>query len=195
MRRSHVVRIASALAVLSAVLISACDDPTPSAPSRSDSIVEPPAPPPAVDLSRLIGVWDITVRLTEVSGRGCVADTMRSQTGEPNRYSLSLTQRANGNGLDVRLTSASGDYACTFPNPLVDSSSFTTYGRPGYFECDDTFRPFRCGDGTVRSLFSWGQDIAGQVSGPEISGTWDASWDDMAGGLVEAKSQFTGRRR
>jgi hypothetical protein len=121
---------------------------------------------------------------------------MRSQIGEPSRYSLSVTQRVPAsNSLEVKLTSASGDYACTFTNALVDSGGFTTYGQPGYFECDETYRSFRCGDGTTRNLFSWGQNIACRISGVEISGTWDADWDDMAGGGVEAKSQFTGRRR
>jgi hypothetical protein len=184
------------LAFLSAVLVSACDDATPSAPSSAARIVGSPAPPPpAVDLSGLVGVWDITVRLTEVSGRGCVGDTMRSQIGEPAPYSLTLTRRANGNSLDVRLVSAAGDYACNFTTVPEDSGGFSTYDEVGYFDCDETFRPFRCGDGTARSLFSWGQNIAGRVSGTEISGTWDADWDDMAGDGVGTKSQFTGRRR
>jgi hypothetical protein len=134
--------------------------------------------------------------VTPGSGRtGCVAETMQSRIGVPNSYSLSITERGR-----VTLTSASGDYSCSF-TPSVDSSGFTTYGVGGTFTCKDAVRPFRCDDGTMHRLFSWGQDISGRVSGTEISGTWDANWEDMGSGLslgsplsLNTKAEFTGKR-
>jgi hypothetical protein len=134
-------------------------------------------------------VWNVTVRLTTVNGRGCVAETMQSQIGVATAYSLSITDKG-----EVTLASASGDYACTF-TPVADNGGFTTYGVHGYFDCKDLFRPFRCDDGTEHSLFSWGQNISGHVSGTQISGAWDADWEDMASGSGAAvKAQFTGTR-
>ena len=193
--------------VLSAVLVaaligSACGGGGPTAPTRTSSAVtpaqpQPPAPspaPPAPDLSRLVGTWNVTVRLTAVtagSSSSCVGETMRSQIGAPNAYSLQFTTDER---VSVMLTSASGDYACTFA-PTADSNSFTTYDVPGYFTCRDETLAFRCDNGTMRHLFPWGQNISGRVSGREITGTWDASWEDMStGAMVETKAEFTGRR-
>lgn len=175
--------------VLVAVLASACDGHSPSAPS--------PAPSPAPDLSRLLGLWNITVRLTAASGGGCVGETMQSQVGMPKSYSLLIAQ--NVTKVDVTLTSASGDYACTFTGGSADSSGFSFGPSEGYYSCErgDLIRGFRCANGMLRDIVSLGQNLFGRVSGTEISGTWDVSWvllsDDGPG--VETRAQFTGRRQ
>ena len=116
---------------------------------------------------------------------------MRSQIGVPADYSLSITQKHN---LEVTLRSASGDRACTF-TPLADSTGFTTYGQGGYYTCEAWSLNFRCTDGTLHGMFSYGEDISGRLSGTEMSGTWDAAWfEDSFGMAVEMKAQFTGTR-
>ncbi len=136
-------------------------------------------------------MWNLTVRLTAVSGDGCVADTLRSRIGVPAGYSLLITQKPN---LNVTLRSASGDYACTF-TPVADSTGFSTYGQGGYYTCENMPVPFRCPDGTLHGVFSYGEDISGRLSGTEMSGTWDASWfDDLGFAGVEMKAKFTGNR-
>lgn len=191
--------------LLAAVLVSACDSfrspSTPSrAPSRAPSPTPSPTPSPAPDLSHLVGVWNLTLRLTDVTGGGCVADTMPSQIGVPNRYSLSVTQ--TGGTVDVTLTSASGDYSSTFTNVFADSSGFTTLGRrDSCLTCllgVEVLRDFRCSDGTLNDLISWSQDISARVSGTEISGQWSAAFSDgpplLGTTWVETKAEFTGSR-
>jgi hypothetical protein len=134
-------------------------------------------------------VWNVTIHLSAVSGSGCVADTMRSQIGVPSAYSLSITQT----GL-VTLRSAAGEYACTF-RPLFDSSGFTTYGQGGFYSCEQTFLDFRCSNGTLHSIFTFGEDISGRVSGTEMTGSWDAFWvEGMNDSGIETKAQFTAAR-
>lgn len=124
-----------------------------------------------------------------------MAEAMQSQVGVPHSYSLAIVQ--NGySSLKVTLKSASGNRACTF-TPVVDGTGFTTYGKPGYYTCEDWYLDFRCGDGTLHSIFTIGEDISGHVSGNEISGAWGASWfdgwDDLTGVGMEA--QFSGVRQ
>ena len=183
-------KLAPVAAVLvCAVLLPACGGENPSAPSSTSSVESPPTPSGS-DVSQLLGTWNVTVRLTSVTGSGCVADTMRSQIGTPNPYSLLITPRS------VTLKSASGDRACTY-SPRMDSSGFTTYEQGGYYTCEQFFIDFTCGDGTHHRIFTFGEDIAARVSGEEISGTWDAYWfagmDDYVG--FDMKAQFTGTRR
>lgn len=185
--------VASCSVLLAALLAWGCGDRNPSAPSPTPSpVASTPAPAPVPDISRLLGVWNITVRLTAVNGKGCVADTMRSQIGVPGRYSLSITQR---DSLQVTLKSASQDYACTF-TPSADSGGFTTYGQGGYYTCEHPLLEYHCNDGTAHTIFSFGEDISGRLTGSEMSGVWDAVWferDDTYG--VEMKAQFTGSRQ
>lgn len=193
-RRSMVFTVV----LLPAVLLMACGDGTATAPSPVSSVAVPAAPPPppssVLDLSQFVGVWDITVRLTDVTGNGCVADGMRSQMGAPAPYSLAITQNGS-NSLAVTLRSASGDRACTFA-PKADSGGFTTYGQGGYYTCENWYLEFRCDDGLHR-IFSIGEDIGGRVAGGEMSGTWSAhwfdGWDDYRG--IGTTAQFNGRRR
>ena len=183
-----------ATALLSVVLLSTCGGDSPSAPSSPSQPppVDSPAPP-APDLSQLIGVWNVSVRLTNISGGGCVAETMRPQIGVPTPYVLSIAQK--GGGATVTLKSASGDRACAF-TPSVDSSSFTTYGQGGYYTCEPAVLNFRCSDGTRHAILSLGEDISGRVSGNEINGTWDASWTEMPDApFVDTKAEFTGSRQ
>ena len=67
--------IVAPLILLSAVLVSACDHPGPTAPSPTPSPAPAPTPVPVTDL------WNITARLTSVSGGECVGETIRSQIG------------------------------------------------------------------------------------------------------------------
>ncbi len=171
-----------------------CADEPVSAPSPVPSAaVSSPAPSPGQDFSALVGVWHVMVRVTEVTGTGCVADTMRSQSGVVKPYSLSIAQM--GSTLKATLTSASGDRACTF-TPVPDGSGFTTFGKGGRYSCADWYVPFRCQDETSHSIFTIGENISGHVTGNQITGAWHASWydgwDDYAG--VEMKAEFTGSR-
>ena len=133
------------------------------------------------------------MRITEVTGTGCVAETMRSQIGAPRNYSLSIRQMEST--LKVTLTSVSGDRACTFA-PITDGSGFTTFEKGGYYTCAEWYMPFRCQDETLHSIFTIGENISGHLSGDRITGAWHASWfdgwDDYTG--VEMKAEFTGSR-
>jgi hypothetical protein len=186
--------------LLAAVLVSACDSfRSPSTPSPAPSPTPSPTPSPAPDLSHLVGVWNLTLRLTDVKGDGCVATTMSSQIGVPNRYSLSVIQ--TGGTVDATLRSASGDYLCTFTNVFADSSGFTTLGRrDSCLTClwAVVLRDFRCSNGTLNDLISWSQDISARVSGTEISGQWSAGFSDgpplLGTTFAETKAEFTGSR-
>lgn len=181
------------LAVVFGLLVGAvaCNE-APTQPSQTQ--IQTPTPPtPTSGLSQFAGVWNVTLRLTDVKvlggDGGCVADTMQSQIGVPNQYSLSITNK------DVTLTNASGEYACTFP-PTADTSGFTTEGVQGYFTCRSLPQTFHCDNGTAYSLIPIAQDITGRVSGTEISGTWDADWISRTSlpGTVMTKAQFTGSK-
>ena len=185
--------------VFAAVLGFGCSDNSPSAPTPITSpvtVTPPPAPPsPTPAVSPLVGIWHLTVRVTEVNGTGCVADTMRSQIGARASYSLSVTQKDST--MTVTLKSSSGEYACTF-TPVADSSTngFTTFGQGGFYTCEHFLLPFRCSDGTPHTIFSFGEDISGRPSGTGMTGAWQAVWfdgfDDYSG--VDMKAEFTGIR-
>jgi hypothetical protein len=184
--------------VVSALLVSACDNHGPTAPSS------PSAQSPPVSTPGTTQVWNITVRLVTADGGECVGETMRSsQMGMPKSYSLSTTSK--GGELNVTLRSASGDYACTFP-AKAEGDGFTTFGVPGWMSCETAkvLRGFVCDNGTVRDLSRLGENISGHVSGNQISGEWGVSWavmvaggrddstDDIAG--LEAMYQYAGSR-
>ena len=187
--------IVAPLILLSAVLVSACDHPGPTAPSSTPSPAPAPTPVPVTDL------WNITARLTAVSGGECVGETMQSQIGIPKSHSLSVTR--TGSNVEATLKSASGDYACTFTGGNGDASGFT-FGQIGYFSCAVGFqvRGFLCGSGERRDMLTLGQDLSGRISGNEISGTWrvdrvvimgpDEPSVDIA--LLETTSDYTGGR-
>ena len=131
----------------------------------------------------------MTLRLTEVKGdSGCVAETMKSQLGVPSKYSLTITKSS------VTITNPSSDYACTFDAFKTDSSGFTTYGVQGYFACQNSTLAFRCSDGTTHNLFSVGQDLAGRLSGSEMSGTWDSEFVATGVGDVHISAEFKGSK-
>lgn len=177
--------------LLAAVLGSACSDDGPSAPSPAPSPGPSPAPPPAPDVSTLLGVWNLMVRVTAVSGSGCVADTMRSRIGVPERYSLSITQRDK---VEVTLRSASTGRACAF-TPFADRNGFSTYGQGGSYTCEPWFVNFQCTDGTQQSIFTFGENISGGLSGIEMTGRWDATWfERQSDSGVEMKAEYTGAR-
>jgi hypothetical protein len=183
--------VVTAVIVLSAVFLSACGNGTPTLPSQVLTPVPSSEPAPAPNFSPFVGVWNVALRLRDVAGTGCVAQSMRSQIGAPSAYSLSITE--NGS---VTLRSASGDLACTF-TPYVEGTSFTTYGHPGYYTCSQEKMHVGCGDGTTRSLVSFGQGISGRVTGDEISGRWSASWLDESDWHrgIDVNAEFTGSRQ
>jgi hypothetical protein len=81
--------------------------------------------------------------------------------------------------------------------PVFDGSGFTTHGKPGFYTCEHELLEFRCSDGTLHGILSFGEDISGRLSGTEMTGTWDAAWYEEvppSGYGVEAKAQFTGTR-
>lgn len=181
-------------ALLLAVLVSACDDRSPSAPSPP-----PPSPSPTPDLSPLLGVWNLTLRLQSVTGDGCAAEGMQSHIGVPNRYSLRVEQ-ASSSTVNVTLSSESGNCSCALTNVPADNSGFTTFGRHGRFvSCVGlVVRPdFRCSDGTL-DLISWGEDVSARVSGAEITGQWVAAFGDGPPYLetiwAETRAEFSGSR-
>ena len=182
-------RGAGVLALLSLVLLLACAGESPSGPSSTPPPTSTSPPPSGQDLSLLLGVWNIDLRMTEVTGNGCVADTMRSRRGAPASYSLSITPTT------VTLKSASSDRACTY-SPKMNSTSFTTYAQGGYYSCGQFFLDFTCSDGTHHQIFTIGEDVSGAVEGEQISGTWDAYWFDGMNDYVgfDMKAQFTGSR-
>ena len=179
--------VASCSVVLAAFFASGCRDRNPSAPSPNVLGVGS-----TTDIPQFLGMWNVTVRLTAVNGNGCVADTMRSQIGMPSRYSLSITQK---NSVLVTLKSTSQDHACTF-KPSADANGFTTYGVAGYYTCEPFVLSYVCTDGSSHNIYTVGEDISGQLTGSELSGTWDAVWfegDDPYG--VEMRAQFSGSRQ
>jgi hypothetical protein len=137
-----------------------------------------------------VGVWNLTLHVTEVEGEsGCIAEAMKSQLEVPSKSSLTITQSS------VTITNPSGDYACTFGSFQTDSGGFTTYGVRGYFTCQRPTLAVRCSDGSTHELFSMGQNIAGRISGTEISGTWGADFDYTRTGTGFAvTAEFKGSR-
>ena len=180
--------ILRAALLLLTVIACGCEGP-PTSPAGPNPLPQTQTTTPTFDLSPFVGVWNLTLRLTEVKGdSGCVAETMKSQLGVPSNYSLTITQ---GN---VTITNPSGDYACTFDSFKTDSSHFTTYGVQGYFACQNPTLAFRCSDGTTHNLFSVGQDLAGRLSGAEMSGTWVSNFVATGVGDVDISAEFKGSK-
>jgi hypothetical protein len=102
---------------------------------------------------------------------------MRSQIGVPKTYSLSISRYDTT--VDVTLKSMSGDYACTFTGGSGDKDRFSFGPSEGYFSCSvgGQLRRLECANGQQRDLFALGQNLFGRISGNEISGTWDVSWE------------------
>ena len=190
--------IVAPLVVLSAIALSGCGYESPIAPS-------PPGPPSTVAPPATVDTWNISVRLAGISGGECVGETMKSQIGVPNSYTLSIGP-AKDTRVDVTLRSTSGDYACAFPAIKAGDDGFTTFGVPGRMSCETSLvvRGFACTNGALRDMMRLGENISGRISGDQISGQWDVSWiimeaggdlggrDDIAG--LETTSQYTGVR-
>ncbi len=180
--------ILRAALLLLTVIACGCGGP-PTSPAGPNPLPQTQTTTPTFDLSPFVGVWNLTLRLTEVKGdSGCVAETMKSQLGVLSKYSLTITQSS------VTMTNPSGDYACTFDSFKTDSGGFTTYGVPGYFTCQSPTLAFRCSDGTTHDLFSLGQDVAGRLSGTEMSGTWGSSFVATGVGAVDISAEFKGSK-
>lgn len=183
------------IALVLAVVVTACtESPTWSSPPPDQRQGQGQAGTPTFDLSPFVGVWHLTLRVTNVEGGGgCVADTMKSQIGVPSDYSLTITDKR------VTITNPSGDYACTFSNFKTDSNSLTTFETTGYFTCERGTLPFRCNDGTTHELFSFAQDITARLSGTEISGVWGSDFEeliagDYSGNGAQIATEFKGSR-
>ena len=155
---------ASAIFV-SAVLALACGAVNPVAPTSPQPSGQPGSVPP------VISHWQLTARLMTVTGGECVGETLQSQIGVPEGYSLLVTQR--GDNVDATLTSASGDLSCTYTEGTGDGTGFA-FGVRGWFKCEpgQVVRNFPCGNGVLRDTESLGQTISAIISGTEISGTW-----------------------
>ena len=111
---------------------------------------------------------------------------MRSQIGMASPYSLVIGQTG-------AVTLKSKERACTF-TPVIDSTGFTTFGKGGTYNCDRFELDYRCGDGTVHSILTFGEDISGRLSGTELTGTWQAFWVEGYSGGIDMKAEFTGVR-
>lgn len=197
-------RIVNVVVVLSATVTLACSERagSPTAPSSLASTSSQPTV--QVSPAQPSEVWNITMRLETASGNECVAETMQSEIGVPKSYTLSVARKGEAT-VNVTLRSASGDYACTFP-AMAEPDGFTTVGVPGWLSCEapGLIRGFRCSDGTLRDLMSFGENISGRISGTEITGNWSVSWiviragGDLGGmddvGSVETVAQFNGRQ-
>ncbi len=187
------------LAVLAVVLAPACGQQSPSAPSSRTSSTVSAAPPtsssrgPALteDFSALLGVWNATIRVTEVKGSGCVVDAMRAQPPQP--YTLLITRKDSF--ANVTLKSETANRACTF-TPVADNSGFTTYGVKGTYTCEPWPLTLTCSDGTQHSISTFGEDISGQLSSSnQMTGSWDAYWlVDIYNGGFEMRAQLTASR-
>jgi hypothetical protein len=171
--------------LVATIFVFGCNEKTPTGPSALPSVT------PSSE-TRLIGAWNLTVRITETSGKGkqCVIESLRSEIDTHNQYSLALVQK--GDRAELTLASASGDYMCTFP-AVVDNSGFTE--GPGYYTCAREQRVLSC-DGTQHTLLTLGQGISGRFSGSEVSGNWSAFWVDVGDDEdeFEMKAQFTGSK-
>lgn len=77
--------ILRAALLLLTVIACGCVGP-PTSPASPDPLPQTPTTTPTFDLSPFVGVWNLTLRLTEVKGdSGCVAETMKSQLGVPSK--------------------------------------------------------------------------------------------------------------
>lgn len=184
--------VAALAIVVSAVIAVACGAVNPVTPSSPQPSVQPGSVP------RVSSRWQLTARLTTVTGGECVGEALQSQIGVPTRYSLLVTW--NGNNVDATLTSASGDLSCTYTGGTGDSTGFT-FGGNGWFKCEpgQVVRNFPCGNGVLRDTESLGQTISASISGTEISGIWRETravtlpgdlYNDV--GYLETTRQLTG---
>jgi len=184
--------------IVLAMFVTACGG-TPTAPSQTSTATSGTASPwtPLLqsnfDLSPVVGVWDVTLRLTEVKSldsAGCIYKTMQSQIGMPTEYVLTITEK------DVTLASGSGDYTSVFYADFkTESTGFTTVGARGFYTANTL--SFRCSDGTTHRIYTFGEDISGRLSGTMMAGEWKADWylGQEESWVGETTAEFTGRRR
>jgi len=179
-----------------AVLFAACvgagcssdSAPSPSAPSVSPA---PAQTTPAPLTEQLVGVWSLTMSVSEAAGAGCLAEAVRAQVGAASAYSLMILESGQ-----VTLKSSSDALSCVFVVKTDGEAGFTTHGENGFYQCTGEPRSYQCADGTEVRYISWGQDIDGRVSGSRLSGTWSAAWFEVGkdGPGVESEAQFSGTR-
>jgi hypothetical protein len=170
-----------------AILAMSCDN----TPIVSPSPVPAPAPAPPAPAD----VWNISARMTAVTGSACVAEALRAQMSVVNSYTLSMTSRGS-DAADMRLSSIAGDFNCTFRVVVTTTDAFTTFGQPERFSCGTSQYVVQCADRTYHPLFAAGWDISGEISGRAITGGWTVNWWDIPDPTndVDAVSEFTGSR-
>ena len=188
-----------AAAFAAACLGAACgDDSTssPSAPSGS-SIPAPTTPAPGATTptrrlsADLVGEWNLSLRVTEAVGTGCVAEAFQARIGQPEAYTLLIRDTGQ-----VTISSPSDGLSCSFTAAADGDNGFTTYGVPGFYTCVGEPRAYACVDGTRHYYISFGQDIGGKVSGGRLAGSWTVFWFDRSNDAlnVEATYEFSGGR-
>ena len=94
--------------VVLAVFATACGGEvvTPATPTQTQTQTTTPTPTPPFDLSPFVGVWNLTLHVTEVSGdSGCIAEAITSQLEVPSKSSLTVTRNT------VTITIPPGDYS------------------------------------------------------------------------------------
>jgi hypothetical protein len=137
------------------------------------------------------------MRLSDASGDACVKEAVESLLGASMGYTISLTH--DGHSGSVLIESHSHIFDCQFDHVEVEDSGFTSEGVQGQYSCSPLYvmEEFRCTNGRYVSLFTFGQDISGRISGDDITGTWLMSWFDRRDNNValEATAQYTGKRR
>ena len=89
--------VVSTAAFTAVVLVAACGDgstpssvPSPAAPSASPAPTSTPTPSTPRLSSDLVGVWNLSLRITEAPGAGCVAEAFQARIGGPDAYPLSI---------------------------------------------------------------------------------------------------------
>jgi hypothetical protein len=97
------------------------------------------------------------------------------------------------------LESGSHNYDRRFDGVALEGSGFTSEGIGGQYSCKPWYvmEGFRCSDERNVSLFTFGQDISGKISGDDISGTWSMAWFDRLNdeSALDATAQYTGKRQ
>ena len=171
--------------------------PTPIPPQPVPPTPTPPPPVPPPPPATTTETWNVTMRLTDAPGDACLKEAVDFLLEASMGYTVSLTH--DGHSGSVSLESHSHNYDCRFDRVAVEDSGFTSEGIAGQYSCNPSYvmEDFRCSNERHVSLFTFGQDISGRISGDDISGTWKMSWFDRLNGesALEATAQYTGRRQ
>jgi hypothetical protein len=137
------------------------------------------------------------MRLTDASGDACLKEAVELLLEASMGYTISLAH--DGHSGSVSRESRSHNYDCRFDAVALEGSGFTSEGIAGQYSCNPWYvmEGFRCSDERRVSLFTFGQDISGKISGDDISGEWSMAWFDRLNdeSALEATAQYTGKRQ